>query len=209
MKTEITTRQREVLEAIIDFKTNFGMPPTLAELASKLNLKNRSTIQQHLNALQKKGYILRNSNLARGLSINIDEKIFSPKPILGEVAAGNPLTIYPDSIDTIDLPSVAYMPHESFLLKVKGNSLKDAYIFSGDVVIVNPNLTPKNGQIVVAVLDDAAVVKRFYIIKNNIELRSENPEYETITISKNHFGFKLVGVVIGVYRSFQKKVING
>lgn len=77
------------------------------------------------------------------------------------------------------------MPQDSFLLRVKGDSLKDAYIFSGDIVIVNPNLEPKNGQIVVAILNDAAVVKRFYKKRSEIELASENPEYKTIVIDKN------------------------
>ncbi len=203
MKSDITLRQKEVLEKIIEHKAKFEMPPTLAELAESLNLSNRSTVQQHLNSLEKKGYINRNPKSARGISVNIEDRIFSPKPVLGEVAAGNPLTIYPDSIDNVLLPSIAYMPKESFLLKIKGDSLKDAYIFSGDIVIVNPNLFPKNGKLVVAVLDDSAVVKKYYLNQNKIELHSENPEYKPIIISKTHFGFKLVGVVVGVYRRFQ------
>jgi repressor LexA len=133
----------------------------------------------------------------------LEDKFFIPKPVLGEVAAGNPLTIYPDSIDTIELPTIARMPRDSFLLRVKGESLKDAYIFSGDVVIVNPNLEPLNGKIVVAVLDDAAVVKRFYKKNGSIELHSENPEYEPIIIEKSYANFKLVGNVVGIYRSME------
>mgnify|MGYP003455286032 FL=1 len=128
-----------------------------------------------------------------------------PRPILGEVAAGNPLTIYPDAIDTIKLPTIAKMPQDSFLLRVKGDSLKDAYIFSGDIVIVNPNLEPKNGQIVVAILNDAAVVKRFYKKRSEIELVSENTEYKPIVIDKKYPSFKIVGIVVGIYRSMEKK----
>jgi repressor LexA len=135
----------------------------------------------------------------------LEDKFFVPKPVLGEVAAGNPLTIYPDAIDTVELPTIARMPKDSFLLRVKGDSLKDAYIFSGDIVIVNPNLEPKNGQIVAAILDDAAVVKRFYKKKNEIELVSENPDYAPIVIDKKYSAFKIVGLVIGVYRSMDKK----
>ena len=98
------------------------------------------------------------------------------------------------------------MPKDSFLLKVKGDSLKDAYIFTGDIVIVNPNLEPANGKIVAAILDDAAVVKRFYKKEDSIELHSENPEYEPIVIKKSYENFKLVGIVVGVYRSMEKKV---
>ncbi|HEY6906933.1 MAG TPA: S24 family peptidase, partial [Ignavibacteriaceae bacterium] len=93
----------------------------------------------------------------------------------------------------------------SFLLRVKGDSLKDAYIFSGDIVIVNPNLQPKNGQIVVAVLDDAAMVKRFYKKRNEIELVSENPEYKPVLIDRKYQNFRIVGIVVGIYRSMEKR----
>ncbi|MFN3694198.1 MAG: LexA family protein, partial [Ignavibacterium sp.] len=106
-----------------------------------------------------------------------------------------------------ELPTIARMPKDSFLLRVKGDSLKDAYIFSGDIVIVNPNLEPKNGQIVVAILDDAAVVKRFYKKKNEIELVSENPDYKPIVIDKKYPSFRIVGIVVGVYRSMSKKAV--
>ncbi len=99
------------------------------------------------------------------------------------------------------------MPKDSFLLRIKGDSLKDAYIFSGDVVIVNPNLAPANGKIVVAVLDDAAVVKRFFKKANSIELHSENPEYEPIIIKKSYENFKMVGNVVGIYRSMETMAV--
>jgi repressor LexA len=205
MSVELTEIQKKILEFLIDQKVNKGFPPTLAEIAEFFGYKNRATVQQHLQAIEKKGYIKRNPGLSRGIELTLEDKFFIPRPVLGEVAAGNPLTIYPDAIDSIELPTIARMPKDSFLLRVKGDSLKDAYIFSGDIVIVNPNLEPKNGQIVVAVLDDAAVVKRFYKKKNEIELVSENPEYKPIIIERKHPSFKIVGMVIGVYRSMEKK----
>ncbi len=205
MSKELTITQQKILDFIIE-KRATGKIPTLAEIAGHFGYRNRSTVRQHLQALERKGYIKRNPNVSRGIELLTEDKFFVPRPVLGEVAAGNPLTIYPDAIDTIELPTIARMPKDSFLLKVKGDSLKDAYIFTGDVVIVNPNTQPRNGQIVVAVLDDAAVVKRFYKKRNRIELHSENPEYEPIVIEKNYSGFKLVGVVIGVYRSMERKV---
>ena len=205
MPTELTQIQKKILEFLIDQKVNKGFPPTLAEIARFFGYKNRATVQQHLQSIEKKGYIKRNPRLSRGIELTLEDKFFIPRPILGEVAAGNPLTIYPDAIDSIELPTIARMPKDSFLLRVKGDSLKDAYIFSGDIVIVNPNLEPKNGQIVVAVLDDAAVVKRFYKKKNEIELVSENPEYKPIIIEKKRSSFKIVGIVIGIYRSMEKK----
>jgi len=205
MKTELTEIQKNILDFLIDQIKGKGIPPTLADIAKSFKYKNRSTVQQHLQAIEKKGYIRKNPKLSRGLELTLEDKFFVPKPVLGEVAAGNPLTIYPDAIDTVELPTIARMPKDSFLLRVKGDSLKDAYIFSGDIVIVNPNLEPKNGQIVAAVLDDAAVVKRFYKKKNEIELVSENPDYKPIIIEKKYPSFKLVGIVVGVYRSMDKK----
>lgn len=205
MKTELTEIQKKILDYLIEQKISKGIPPTLAEIASYFGYKNRATVQQHLQAIEKKGYIKKNPKLSRSIEITVEDKFFIPRPVLGEVAAGNPLTIYPDAIDTVELPTIARMPKDSFLLRVKGDSLKDAYIFSGDIVIVNPNLEPKNGQIVVAILDDAAVVKRFYKKKNEIELVSENPDYKTIVIDKKHPSFKIVGIVVGVYRSMNKK----
>jgi len=205
MKTELTETQKNILDFLIDQIKGKGIPPTLADIAKCFGYKNRSTVQQHLQVIEKKGYIRKSPKLSRGIELTLEEKFFVPRPVLGEVAAGNPLTIYPDAIDTVELPTIARMPKDSFLLRVKGDSLKDAYIFSGDIVIVNPNLEPKNGQIVAAVLDDAAVVKRFYKKKNEIELISENPEYPPIVIDKKYASFKIVGLVIGVYRSMDKK----
>jgi len=205
MQKNLTQTQQKILDFIIDKKAE-GNVPTLAEVAEHFGYRNRSTVQQHLQAIERKGYIKRNPKISRGIELLTEDKFFIPRPVLGEVAAGNPLTIYPDAIDTIDLPTIVRMPKDSFLLKVKGDSLKDAYIFTGDVVIVNPNTEAKNGHIVAAVLDDAAVVKRFYKKKNRIELHSENPEYEPIIIEKDYSGFQFVGVVVGVYRSMERGV---
>lgn len=205
MKNELTEIQKNILDYLIEQIKGRGIPPTLADVAKHFGYRNRATVQQHFQAIEKKGYIKKSHKLSRGIKLTLEEKFFVPRPILGEVAAGNPLTIYPDAIDTIQLPTIARMPQDSFLLRVKGDSLKDAYIFSGDIVIVNPNLEPKNGQIVVAILDDAAVVKRFYKKRSEIELVSENPEYKPIVIDKKYASFKIVGIVVGIYRSMEKR----
>lgn len=205
MQKELTAIQKDILDFLIDQIRGKGIPPTLADVAKHFGYKNRATVQQHFQAIEKKGYIRKSPKLSRGIELTLEDKYFVPRPILGEVAAGNPLTIYPDAIDTVKLPTIAKMPQDSFLLRVKGDSLKDAYIFSGDIVIVNPNLEPKNGQIVVAILNDAAVVKRFYKKRSEIELASENPEYKTIVIDKKYPSFKIVGIVVGIYRSIEKK----
>ena len=205
MKTKLTDIQQKILNYIIEYRAQYGYPPTLAEIAVKFQYRNRATVREHLQAIEKKGYIKRNTKSARGIELTLEDKFFIPKPVLGEVAAGNPLTIYPDSIDTVELPTIIHMPKDSFLLKVKGDSLKDAYIFSGDVIIVNPNIEPKEGHYVVAILDDAAVVKRLVVKTNGLELHSENKEYKPIIVEKNHPRFRIVGVVVGVYRTMDAK----
>lgn len=205
MKNELTSIQKKILDFLIE-KIGTGLPPSLAEIAEYFEYKNRATVQQHLSAIEKKGYIRRNPKISRGIELTLDEKMFISKPVLGEVAAGNPLMIYPDSTDTINLPSIINVPGSSFILRVKGDSLKDAYIFEGDYVIVNPNMAPSENKIVVAVLDDSAVVKRFVIKKDMIELHSENPEYEPISVEKNYHGLRIVGVVVGVYRNMEGRI---
>jgi repressor LexA len=206
MADKVTEIQKKILEFLIDQKSDRGFPPTLAEIATYFGYRNRSTVQQHLQALEKKGFIKRNKKLSRGIEIILEKKYFHSRPVLGEIAAGNPLTIYPDAIDSIELPTIARMPVDSFLLRVKGDSLKDAFIFSGDIVIINPNLQPRNGQIVAAILGDAAVVKRFFKKEDKIELHSENPDYKPIFLEKDA-PFRIVGVVIGVYRSMENKAL--
>lgn len=206
MPQELTEIQKRILDFLIEQRVK-GIPPTLAEIASHFGYKNRATVQQHLEALEKKGYIRRNPKLSRAIELLFEDKFFIPRPVFGEVAAGSPLTIYPDSIDTVELPGIAKMPQESFLLKVKGDSLKDAYIFSGDIVIINPNIEAVSGQIVVAILDDAAVIKRLRKKENGVELHSENPEYAPIILENGRHNFKIVGVVVGLYRTMEKRAI--
>ncbi|KAF0140078.1 MAG: repressor LexA [Stygiobacter sp.] len=201
MAKELTKTQRRILDYLVERKALNQLPPTLADIAHYFGYKNRATVQEHLQALAKKNYINKSPKLSRGIKLTIEDKFFITRPILGEVAAGNPLTIYPGAIDSIELPTIARMPKDSFLLRVKGDSLIDANIFNGDIVIVNPNIEPRNGQVVASVLDDAAVVKKFFRTNEAIELHSENKQYEPIIVNPNSDRFKLVGVVVGIYRS--------
>ncbi len=205
MAKHLTETQKRILDYIIDMIVTKQIPPTLAEIARHFGYKNRSTVQQHLQALEQKGYIKRNPKLSRGIELTISDKLFIPRPVLGEVAAGNPLVIYPDAIDMVELPSIVRIPKDSFLLRVKGDSLKDAYIFDGDIIIVNPNATITDGQIVVAILDDSAVVKRFFRQNGTIILKSENKAYKPIELKADYDKFKIVGAVVGVYRVMSGK----
>lgn len=205
MSKELTDIQNKILNFLIDQKVDKGISPSLAEIADRFGYKNRATVQQHLQAIEKKGYIKKNPKRSRSIEVTLEDKYFIPRPIIGEVAAGNPLTIYPDSIDTIQLPTIVNIPTNSFLLRVKGDSLKDAFIFSGDVVIVKPVNEFLDGQIVVAILEDSAVVKRYFKKDGSIELHSENEEYKPIIVHLNDSKFKIVGVVVGIYRTMGRK----
>lgn len=201
---QLTDIQSKILDYIIKQKEK-GLDPSLQDIAEKFGYSYRSSVQTHLQALEKKGYIKRDSKAVGRIYINNRRRLFTTKEVIGEVAAGEPLTIYPDSIDIIELPALARIPDDAFILQVKGDSLKDANIFSGDMVIVNPNLEPLKGHFVVAIIDDSAVVKRYYKKRDRIELHSENPEYKPIIIEKNRTNFKIVGVVTGIYRSMGRR----
>lgn len=204
MKSSLTEIQQKILNFILQKRHEKGYPPSLAEVAEHFGYSTRATVQQHLEALEKKGYIKRNPRISRGIEI-LEDKEFLQRPVLGEVAAGNPLTIYTDAIDTVELPSIIKIPEHSFLLKVKGDSLKDAYIFNGDLVIVKPGIEPRNGQIIVGILDNASVVKKLIKKNDYIELHSENEEFKPIIIKSEYERFRIVGVVIGIYRSMDNR----
>lgn len=197
---ELTDIQEKILQ-FITLKINEGIPPSLAEIADHFGLKNRSTIQQHLEAIEKKGYLMREKSKSRSIRLINEVSTFNKKPVIGEVAAGNPLKVYEGIIDFIDLPGIVRYPKDSFILKVKGNSLTDAQIFDGDFIIINPNINPINGKIIVAIIDDTAVVKRFEKKGSKIYLHSENPDYKPIIIEEKYHNLKIVGVVVGVYRN--------
>ena len=201
MAKDLTKIQKRILDYLVERRAHNQLPPTLADIALHFGYKNRATVQEHLQALAKKNYIKKNPKLSRGIELTLEDKFYIARPIVGEVAAGNPLTIYPGAIDSVELPSIARMPKDSFLLRVKGDSLIDANIFNGDIVIVNPNIEPRNGQVVASILDDAAVVKKFFRTNEGIELHSENKEYKPIIVDGTSGRFKVVGVVIGIYRS--------
>lgn len=205
MSKILTKTQQKILQLIIEEKSIQGKTPTLSEIANKIGLKNRSTIRQHLLAIEKKGFIEREERKSRGIKLKVEQTYFKKHRINGEVAAGNPLTIYQDSIDSVDLPNVVAIPKQSFLLRVKGDSLKDAYIFNGDIVIVNPLKDPADGQVVAAILNDAAVIKRYFKRKDKIELQSENPEFAPIYIDIKSTYFRVIGVVVGIYRNLERK----
>ncbi|GMU85320.1 MAG: LexA repressor [Ignavibacteriales bacterium] len=202
MTKPLTPVQKKILDFLLWKKEKDGIPPTLAEIASHFGYKNRSTVKQHLEALHKKKYIRKVEKINRGIEILKKDEFFKSYPLHGEVAAGDPILYYNNVLNTAELPTALKIPADSFLLRVRGDSMKDAYIFNGDVLIVKPSQEALNGQLVVGVFEDSALVKKIFVSKDSIELHPENPDFNPIVIrDKDKLKFRLIGVVVGVYRT--------
>lgn len=198
----LTTRQSQILEFIRSYKSETGYPPSVREIGERFGLAP-ATVHDHLKALDRKGYIAKKPHRSRSLSLIENKAILDQPgkvPVLGQVAAGLPLLAEQNIEDVLQLPSNWTKPG-SFLLKVKGESMEGAHIVDGDYVLVSPQSTANNGEIVVALIGDEATVKRFYKKGDQIELRPENSGYTTIKIqSSKGDSVRLIGKVVGVFR---------
>ncbi len=229
-KINITKKQKAVLKNIHNFIIKNSYPPTVREIAEIMGFSSPKAASDHIKALEKKGYITRNS-LARSIKltkmamqlvldspaiINNSNSLESTNPnsssmlkklaVLGRIAAGNPILAEENIENYIPLPPNFLEAYNAdFALKVKGDSMVGDHILDGDIIIVRSQSNAENGDIIVALLEEnsekEAVVKRFYKInKNEIELRSSNPNYPPIKI-KSSENFKILGKVVAVYRS--------
>lgn len=206
MKTELTERQREILNFIQDFISDNGFPPTFREIASYFKIASTFGVKRHIDALVKKGFINSISNSGRALSIvNISpakESNTFEIPIVGRVAAGYPVLAEENIEGTLSLDaSLIRRKNDCFGLKVKGDSMINAGIFEGDLVIISPQKECTDGDIVVALLDDEATMKRFVVNGGQVYLKPENENYSLIDINK-YANFSIIGKVVGVFRSY-------
>ena len=213
MKTQLTERQEEILIFIKQFREESGYPPTLREIGKKFGISSTFGVKRHLDALVKKGYLNIESNASRGISflkaddeivkssaLNEKNEIFAKIPIVGRVAAGTPITAIENIEGSIIIdPAFIKKAEDSFALRVKGDSMIDSGIFDGDLVIVIPNKSVMNGEIVVAMLDDEVTVKTFENKNNQIRLIPSNNNYQPIEITTGR-EFSIVGKVAGVVR---------
>ncbi len=214
MKKQLTERQEEILTFIRQFREESGYPPTLREIGKKFGISSTFGVKRHLDALVKKGYLSIESNASRGISFQHDDEIsstpahdiierndtFSKVPIIGRVAAGSPILAIENIEGSVVVdPSFIKKADNCFALKVKGDSMINAGIFEGDLVIVLPQKIARNGEIVVALLDDEATVKRFDQKNNQIRLIPENNNYQPIEVNADR-EFSIVGKVVGVVR---------
>lgn len=198
---KISAKQQEILNYIKDQILNKGYPPSVRDICAAVNLKSTSSVHSHLEKLEKNGYIKRDPAKSRTIEI-IDEDFnevrreMSYVPEIGDVAAGIPLLAVENTNGYFPIPT-EYLPNEkTFILRVKGDSMVDVGIFDGDRLIVEQVNTASNGEIVVALVDDSATVKRFFKEDGHIRLQPENMFMEPIIVND----CTILGKVIGLFR---------
>ena len=204
MSVNLTQRQQEVLELIREKISSSGMPPTRSEIAKSLGFKSANAAEQHLRALAKKGVIEMIAGASRGIRIvDLDdaEATESGLPVVGRVAAGNPVLAEQNIEEFIPLSADFFHPAASYLLKVHGMSMKDIGILDEDLLAVHQTKLAKNGDIVVARIEDEVTVKRFHQEGHNITLFAENSEFSPITVDLRYQEFEIEGLGVGVIRN--------
>ena len=208
---KISKKQSEILEYIKNEILNRGFPPSVREICEAVNLKSTSSVHSHLETLEKNGYIRRDPTKPRAIEIvddnfNLVRRETVNVPIIGKVAAGQPLLAVENVEGYFPIPS-EYMPNnKTFMLVVQGDSMVNAGIFNGDYVVVEQQPTAENGQKVVALVDDSATVKTFYKEDGYIRLQPENDAMEPIIVEPDQT-FQVLGKVIGVFRFMRWRLL--
>ena len=203
MKTTLTQRQKEVLEFIKQTIEVEGMPPTVAEITSGLGVSSTNGIRGHLQALARKGAIELVPNASRCIRLcHQDDDVNEEEglPVVGRVAAGNPILAAEHIEDYYKINPDQFKPRADYLLRVQGMSMRDVGILDGDLLAVHRTSTAENGQIVVARLEDEVTVKRFKKKNNMAYLKAENPDFETIKVDFRKQHLDIEGVAVGLLR---------
>jgi repressor LexA len=200
MNTTLTSRQTEVLELIRHHITDTGYPPTRADIAQELGFKSPNAAEEHLKALARKGAIEMIPGTSRG--IRLPDRADTGLPIIGRVAAGDPILAEENIEDRVDLPAGFFQPRADYLLRVRGDSMVDAGIFDGDLLAVHKTQQATNGQIVVARVENEVTVKRFQRTRrrNQVLLLPENSAYQPIEVDLTTQAFAIEGLSVGVIR---------
>jgi repressor LexA len=204
MKNELTERQKEVFEFLKDFLRERGFPPTLREIASHFGLRGPKAPQKTLNILERKGYIRKVPGGSRAIEI-LSYPQFSlthilSVPIVGRVRAGEPLLAIENIEGYINLDRSLVSSEDVFLLRVQGDSMIEAHIQDGDFALVKPQPNAENGEIVVALIEDEATIKRIFKKRDLIRLEPANPKMEPIVVKKGEKKITIVGKVVGIFR---------
>lgn len=201
---KITKKQTEILEYIKSQILNKGYPPSVRDICEAVDLKSTSSVHSHLETLEKNGYIRRDPTKPRAIEIiddnfNLVRREVVNVPIVGRVAAGQPILAVENVESYFPIP-MEFMPNEQcFMLKVHGDSMINAGIFDGDTILVEQRQTARNGEVVVALVDDSATVKTFYQEADHIRLQPENDSMAPIIVPD----CQILGKVFGVFRFFR------
>ncbi len=218
-RSDLTARQRNILDHLVDFVGEHGYPPTVREIGTFFGIKSTNGVSDHLRALERKGYISRSDGQSRGLTLlkgadgraplgggvpmssNEDAGTIEV-PVVGRVAAGLPLLAVQNVDEKVRIdPGMVGDRRDVFGLRVTGRSMIDAGIFEGDLVFVAPRADAQNGRIVVAMIDGEATVKRFFREPERVRLQPENRTMEPIFVQRDEADdLRILGEVVGVYR---------
>ena len=198
---KITSKQKEILEYIKETILKKGYPPTVREICEAVRLKSTSSVHSHLETLERNGYIRRDPTKPRAMEIlddtfGLTRREMVQVPMIGTVAAGLPILAEENIDEYFPIPAELLPNSPTFMLRIKGNSMINAGIFEGDRVIVEQTPTAENGDIVVALIDDSATVKRFYKEGDHYRLQPENDTMEPIIVSN----LNVLGKVIALFR---------
>jgi repressor LexA len=201
---KISKKQQEILNYIKEEILSRGYPPSVREICEAVNLKSTSSVHAHLESLEKNGYIRKDPTKPRAIEVmdddfNLTRREVVNVPLIGTVAAGQPVLAQQNIENYIPVPA-EYMPNQqSFMLRVKGESMINAGILNGDSVLVKEQPTAENGDIVVAMIDDGATVKRYFRESGHIRLQPENDTMDPIIVEN----CTILGKVFGVFRIFK------
>ena len=197
---DLTSRQKEILQLIRDYLNEKGFPPTRADISRTLGFKSPNAAEQHLRAIEKKGFISILSGASRGIVLNKEE---SGIPVVGLVAAGNPILAEENIEKRLEIPSNMFSQKADFFLKVKGESMRDVGINEEDLIAVKKSKECKNGDIVVARINDEVTVKTFRNSgEGDVTLEPENKDFKPIKVNPKKEEFYLEGICVGVIKRF-------
>ncbi|MCC8373397.1 MULTISPECIES: transcriptional repressor LexA [Photorhabdus] len=194
----LTARQQQVYDLVRDHISQTGMPPTRAEIAARLGFRSPNAAEEHLKALARKGVIEIVAGASRGIRLLLEE---SGLPLIGRVAAGEPLLAQEHIESHYQVDPALFKPSADFLLRVSGMSMKDVGIMDGDLLAVHKTQDVRNGQIIVARIEDEVTVKRFKQTGNKVELLAENPEFKPIVVDLREQSLTIEGLAVGVIRN--------
>lgn len=197
----LTSRQQQVYNLIRDHNDQKGMPPTRAEIAAQLGFRSPNAAEEHLKALARKGVIEIISGASRGIRLLMEEEQPEGLPLIGRVAAGEPIMAQEHIESHYQIDANLFKPVADFLLRVKGMSMKDIGILDGDLLAVHKTQEVRNGQVVVARIDDEVTVKRWKKEGNRIHLLPENEEFAPIVVNSAEQNLTVEGLAVGIIRN--------